>query len=203
MTERQDAQPKPKGLKNMNQIAERILLPLQRLQHEHDKIAHQDILSFSLHKRLKHMVLHFFKYAGKIQAAGEQNDLQAFRKLLIDSFIICMASANAMNLSLGKVMPVGLVASDLHGLAMAISESVPAQNLFASSIRDFLLIGGRMAKALESADHMEDGNPRGDMRALLPELTISVLGHLGHLDGGLEEEIRFRLLSVEQKSILI
>ncbi|HGW5536615.1 hypothetical protein IPC451_02060 [Pseudomonas aeruginosa] len=203
MTERQDAQPKPKGLKNMNQIAERILLPLQRLQHEHDKIAHQDILSFSLHKRLKHMVLHFYKYAGKIQIAWEDNDLQTFRKSLIDSFIICMASANAMNLSLGKVMPAELVASDLDGLAAAISEGLSVQDLYASSIRDFLIIGGKMAKALESADHMEDGNPRGEMRVLLPDLTISVLGHLGKLDGELEEEIRSRLLSVEQKSILI
>ena len=38
--------------------AESILLPLQKLQQSHDEIAHRDILSFDLYKRLKHMVLH-------------------------------------------------------------------------------------------------------------------------------------------------
>ena len=187
----------------MNQSVERILLPLQRLQHEHDKIAHQDILSFSLHKRLKHMVLHFYKYAGKIQISGELSDFVGLRKALIDSFIICMASANAMNLSLGKVIFSEEEVSSLDCLAKKFSMSVTNENLFASAIRDFLLIGGKMAKAVESADHMEDGNPRGDMMSLLPELTVSVLAHLGCLDGNLEMEIKNRLEKVEQKSIFI
>lgn len=185
----------------MNQSVERILLPLQRLQHEHDKVAHQDILSFDLHKRLKHMVLHFYKYAGKIQAANDSQDRVELRRALLDAFIICMASANALNLSLGTVISTEVESVDLDELSEVLAERVASENLYASAARDFLLIGGRMAKAVESADHMEDGNPRGDMTRLLPELTITVLAHLGHLGRGLEADIRTRLARVEQKSI--
>lgn len=186
----------------MSYSTESILLPLQKLQQEHDELAHRDILNFNLHKRLKHMVLHFFKYAGKIQAAGEAQDRNELRRILLDAFIICMATANALNVSLGRsITVIGIAPSDLDALAHKLANTDKLDDPFASAVRDLVLIGGRMAKAVESADHMEDGNPRGDMAALVPELTHAVLAHLGHHDGGLEQDVRLRLVSVEKKSI--
>jgi hypothetical protein len=181
--------------------AEEILLPLQRLQLAHDEAAHRDILSFSLHTRLKHMVLHFYKYAGNIEAARVTGDRVALRRTLVDAYIICMASANALNLSLGEALPVYAEARDLDSLAQVFGRKLIGRDVFSEAISQFVLIGGKMAKALESEDHMEDGNPRAAMMMLVPRMTEAVLGLLGHLDGGLDTAVRKRLQSVEQKSI--
>ena len=185
----------------MNYPLERILLPLQRLQLEHDEAAHKDILSFSLHKRLKHMVLHFYKYAGRVVDASDRRDEVLLRSTLADAFIICLASANALNLSLGAAIEVVPEESTLESLAHSLSSQSMRADVFASAAKDLVILGGRMAKVLESADHMEAGDPRSEMARLVPVLTASMLGHLGCLDIGIEETVRARLAGVEKKSI--
>ena len=185
----------------MSHPLENILLPIQRLQRGHDEAAHRDILSFSLHKRLKHMVLHFYKYAGKVLDAGDRRDEAALRSTLIDAFIICLASANAMNLSLGTALDAAPESPSLDGLAHSLSKRFAQADVFASVARDLVIWGGQMAKAVESADHLEAGDPRSEMTRLLPALTASVLGHLGCLDLGIEAAVRARLAGVERKSI--
>ena len=181
--------------------AENILLQLQRVQRALDELAHRDILSFSLHKRLKHMVLHFYKYAGKIETSRIAGDSVAMRATLIDAFIICMASANSMNLSLEKTLLASSDVQDLDGLAQVLARKFSGRDLFSEAVSRFVVVGGKMAKALESEDHMEVGNPRAEMNALLPEMTEAVLGLLGRLGTGLDADVRQRLISVEQKSI--
>lgn len=185
----------------MTYSAESILMPLQRLQQAHDEIAHRDILSFDLYKRLKHMVLHFYKYAGRIELARETRDHESLRRTLLDAFIICMASANAINLSLGKAVGVRAESNNLDALAHVLASSVEGRDLFSEATKALLLIGGPMAKAIESADHMEDANPRAAMTALVPQMTAAILGLLGHLQGGIEADVRRRLSEVEDKSI--
>lgn len=180
---------------------EEIFLPVQRMQLEHDEKAHRDILSFSLHKRLKHMVLHFYKYAAKITLAAEAGDEATARKILIDAFIICLASSNALNLSLGKSIEASPESATLDSVAQVLAKCYVSPDVYRSAARDLLLIGGRMAKVVESADHMEAGDPRGDMARLVPELAASVLGHLGRMQVGIEQAVRARLTGVEQKSI--
>jgi hypothetical protein len=183
--------------------AEAILLPLQKLQQQHDELAHRDILNFDLYTRLKHMVLHFYKYAGKIEGARSAGDTAALRHTLIDTFIICMASANALNVSLGEAISEQAESDDLDGLAHALSKVVQASNLYEEALRHLVRTGGQMAKAIESADHMEDGNPRASMNALVPQLAKAILGVLGHLQGGLETALRERLAGVERRSVLM
>jgi hypothetical protein len=181
---------------------EGMLLRLQRLQQAHDEVSHRDILSFSLHKRLKHMVLHFFKYAGNIQTASEAGDLEGLRRALVDAFIICMASANAMNLSLGKALGVDDArdAGAVARLLNASDDSVRA-DAFGLALRQLIVIGGRMAKAVESADHMETGDPRERMEALVPQLAASILILLVRQSVDIEAEVRRRFAGIEQKSI--
>jgi hypothetical protein len=180
---------------------ESILLPIQRLQLEHDEAAHRDILSFSLHKRLKHMVLHFYKYAGKVLEASDRRDEAVLCSTLVDAFIICLASANAMNLSLGTAIDATPEPPTLDGLAYNLSSESMRSDVFASAARDLVIWGGQMAKAIESADHLEAGDPRSEMARLVPALTASMLGHLGCLNIAIEAAVRARLAGIERKSI--
>jgi hypothetical protein len=183
--------------------AESILLPLQKLQQAHDEVAHRDILSFDLYKRLKHMVLHFYKYAGRIETARSAGDPQQLRQTLVDTFIICMASANAMNLSLGESILEIAEARNLDSLAHELGKKIQSTELSAEAVRTLVVLGGQMAKAIESADHMERGDPRAAMEGLVAQLTVVVLGILGHMNGNLDRDVRARLHGVELKSIFL
>lgn len=185
----------------MKYSTKQILLPLQKLQYAHDEFSHRDILSFDLYKKLKHMVLHFYKYTGKIEVARETRDEEELRRVLLDAYIICMASANALNLSLGDCINTESEVGELDSLARVLAQNIHAPDLFLEAVRQFVLIGGKMAKAVESSDHMEQGDPRSQMELLIPKLTEFVLGLLGKMRGGLESDIRNRLAGVEQKSI--
>nr|WP_315466375.1 hypothetical protein [uncultured Rhodoferax sp.] len=187
----------------LNYSAEGVLLPLQKLQQAHDEVAHRDILSFDLYKRLKHMVLHFYKYAGRIEVARSTGDLSQLRSTLIDTFIICMASANAMNLSLGGKISGIPETNDIDALARELGEKLQSTDFFGESVRALVILGGQMAKAIESADHMERGDPRADMEGLIVQLTVAVLSILGHLSGALKTDVQTRLQGVELKSIFL
>lgn len=181
--------------------AEQILLPLQRLQLIHDQAAHFDMLSFDLHKRLKHMVLHFFKYAGRIEAAREAEDHVVLAGTLLDAFVICMATANALNLSLGEHMKATAISNDIDSLAAALQEERRHADIYSTAIRKLVLVGGKMAKAVESQDHLERGDCRSAMETLLPELTGAMLGLLGETTKNIESKLRTRFSNIENKSI--
>jgi len=182
--------------------AEEILLPLQKLQYAHDQAAHFDMLAFDLHKRLKHMVLHFFKYAGKVEVAREADDQTALRRILIDTFVICMATANALNQSLGTHIDAQAESRDLDALASSLRKGrIVETDLFTDATRSLVRIGGQMAKAVESLDHMERGDCRLTMETLLPQLAAAVLSLLGRMQPGLEHDIRTRFAGIEARSI--
>ena len=181
--------------------AEAVLLPLQLLQLEHDRLAHFDMLSFDLHKRLKHMVLHFFKYAGRIEEAKEQRNEEVLHGTLLDSFVICMATANALNLSLGKHIESNSTANSVDALAKALGMELGDVDLYNEAVSSLVLIGGRMAKAVESLDHMENGNCRAAVEALLPKLALAILQMLGRTSMQVEPSIRRRFSAIEKKSI--
>ena len=178
---------------------EHALLRLQRAQQLHDEVAHRDILSFDLYKKLKHMVLHFYKYAGKIEQARAAADKEQLRKTLIDTFIICMATANALNVSLAN--KVDSSSDSFNDLANALGQTYASKDLFTEALHVLLVTGGKMAKIMESSDHMEQGDPRLHMETLIPELSLKVLAILGALGGELEQVILDRLAAVERKSI--
>lgn len=179
--------------------SEHVLLRLQRVQQMHDELAHRDILSFDLYKKLKHMVLHFYKYAGRIEQAKSTNDLAELERTLIDTFIICMASANAMNISLSAT--IGLKADNLATVTEMLGKDFVGQDIFSLAVRELILIGGRMAKVVESSDHMERGDPRQQMESLVPKLAAVILGCLGAQRVDVDSAVRARLSAVEAKSI--
>jgi hypothetical protein len=181
--------------------AESILLPIQFAQQEHDRLAHRDILSLDTHTRLKHMTLHFLKYAGKIASAADKNDENELRIIVIDAFIICLATANTLNVSIGE--KINLHGSDLQSLAISLAKDAVQGSIFDRVLKDLVKISGRMAKAIEATDHLEDGNPRVVLETLIIELSIAMLVAIGLLEINISQAITERWRSVERKSIFL
>lgn len=178
--------------------AESILLPIQAAQQKHDLLAHKDILSLNAHTLLKHMILHFLKYSGKMAEANHTKNSALFSATLIDTIIICFATANALNLSLGKH-----ITERSFGLSELCKKLGENEDNVANVWGAYALvtIAGRMAKSIESTDHLEKGNPRIELEFLIVELTKKMLGVAGMFDIDLENEIIKRWGAVEAKSI--
>jgi hypothetical protein len=183
----------------MMRSAEAILLQIQSEQQAHDLLAHRDILHLDTQTRLKHMTLHFLKYAGKIATARTQKDADTLANILVDVFIICLATANALNVSLGVGTPV--TAPNLDILAQKIADLVPGGDPYDKALTDLVMIAGRMAKSIESTDHLERGNPRAELEELIVELTMAMVASIGSLKITLQSAVEGRWRFVEQKSI--
>ena len=181
--------------------AESILLPIQLSQQEHDQLAHRDILSLDTHTRLKHMTLHFLKYAGKIAYARESGDEHELSNIIIDAFIICLATANTLNVSIGE--KIRLKGSDLQSFAISLAKGTARETTFDRVLTDLVKISGRMAKAIEATDHLENGNPRSELEKLIVELSIAMLVAIGTLNINITEAIEQRWRLVEAKSIFL
>jgi hypothetical protein len=179
--------------------AEAILLPVQHAQQDHDLLAHRDILNLDTQTRLKHMTLHFLKYAGKMAVASERSDCEALGAVIVDSFIICLATANALNVSLGASLDIR--ADSLDDLARRMAPDLPPVQLFARALTEQVKIAGQMAKAIESTDHLERGNPRADLEELIVALAAAMLRIAGGLRLRLDDDIRRRWAAVESRSI--
>jgi hypothetical protein len=79
------------------------MLGLQREQFEHDEWFHREIVRLSIAARLKHMALHFCKYAGQFAAVARDPENAPLRlRTITDSFIISLCSANTLNFNLSE-----------------------------------------------------------------------------------------------------
>ncbi|MFZ6731269.1 hypothetical protein ACO0LG_05025 [Undibacterium sp. Ji42W] len=177
--------------------AEKILLQLQQSQQAHDERSHRDILGLDTHTRLKHMILHFLKYAGKITNAGETGNHELLKATLVDTFIICLAMANTLNTSIGA--NIHEEAAELDDLAKMLGRQIAAPNIFDFTLKKLVSLSGKMAKSIESTDHLERGNPREELETLIVELSISILQIIGVLGFSLNTLIHERWAGVEQK----
>jgi hypothetical protein len=126
---------------------------VQLAQFEHDEKYHREISRLSVQDRLRHMALHFAKYAGRLQ--GDLTDPQ-FQRIATDSLIIAISSANTLNIDLGAK-------------AFGGEHSNAPRDTFAKRLT---VAAGRMAGACERLDHLEDFPFR-------PAITDEVLAILG------------------------
>lgn len=137
---------------------ENAVLFLQKIQNEHDCIAHQEVVYLEKDKRLNHYVLHFFKYASNIcdlndTLTEKSINNQEFKKQLRDTFLLTLAIANTYDVEL---IPK-IINSDFRNILKVVySENI----INKSEILDFtyksiLKNGSKMAKRIESIDHLE------------------------------------------------
>lgn len=134
------------------------LIQLQIEQRKHDRAFSHDIWVLPLDRRLVHMALHFAKYTGYIAELEGQNHADSERRVIIDTFIISLASANALNTLLANHLITDLTSAS--GDLNALGEALAGESSYAFDGQSWLLRAmavptGRMAKALESMDHLE------------------------------------------------
>lgn len=180
------------------------LMAFQHEQLRHDEIAHKDILCLPVHARIKHMVLHFAKYSGRLVEARERQDYGLMKHTVVDTWVIVLASANMLNIDISKHLINEQEAGD-NSLTSMVAKFISRFSSYDSpfDLAQFELarIAGRMAKACESLDHME----RFDSRVHLEEGVIDaarlILALVSWLRMDLKSAVLSRWKQVEQKSI--
>lgn len=180
------------------------LCNLQLRQHVHDEKYHQDIWCLPYNARIKHMVLHFAKYAGKFVLAEERQDKHLLTSTLVDTWIIALASANILNIRLSHSLGLDdQDAVDLYELGDRLEKSeIPISNdPYRLAFRELTKTAGYMAKACESMDHGEAFDSRGTLeRGVIHVAKLSLaLAHSLHID--LFPRVQKRWKEVEAKSI--
>jgi hypothetical protein len=159
-----------------------VLDRLQWEQFQHDEKYHREIARLSVQERLKHMALHFAKYAGKLIEA--QGDEVALKRIVIDVFVIATSTANILNARL----------ADWQGRPSIENGG----NSFASIVS---VLAGRMAAACEKMDHLEDYPFRRVITEAALQLAVEALAVCDAKGWSVEELVRTRLQPVKEKSI--
>lgn len=180
------------------------ILDLQWSQMRHDELYHKDIVLLSVADRMKHMALHFAKYVGYVADVLDNQDDEKLHRTLVDAFIISLASANALNIDLGKELCLERIGSNLNLMDLGLELAKARGQLAAdnnSFHRSFAQYAGRLAKACESIDHLEAYPFRESMKEQVVALFKLLLTEaaLRHLD--LDEQSGRRLRAVEARSI--
>jgi len=154
---------------------------VQIAQFDHDEKYHREISRLTVQDRLRHMSLHFAKYAGRL---WEENGDDERQKTVIDSLIIAVSTANILNINLATA-------------------SIPASSNCGDTTfaRRLSVAAGRFAGACERLDHLEDV----PYRKILSAEMLAILGAC--LDAARAEgwcpvsEMRDRLRPIKAKSI--
>lgn len=155
---------------------------IQLEQFKHDEMYHREIARLSTQDRLKHMALHFAKYAGNLAEADA--DEAAIKKTVIDTFIIAVSTANILNLRLSDVVQQG--DSNDCGFGFA---------------RTLTIRAGKMAAACEKLDHLEDFPFRPTIRESAVALIEAAAREAVIRGWDIADLVRLRLAGVKQKMI--
>jgi len=132
-----------------------VMLELQRGQFEHDERFHREIARLSIHARLNHMALHFCKYTGQFAKLVASKDDELRSRTIVDSFIICLCAANALNVDLSTVAK--FENTDVHSCGFWLAERLyPSVKLDDNWLLGaYAIEAGKMARACEKVDHLE------------------------------------------------
>ncbi len=155
---------------------------LQEKQQQHDLIYHQDILVLGTHERVKHLVLHFAKYLGKFT----ENPSSVEEQLVSTDFMICSISlANVLNIRLSEV--------EANNSTLEYTTEMLLKNI--------TCIVGKLAKACEALDHVEDYPSRSTLEQSLESLVSCLISLSKNKKIDLNSEIPKRLNDIELNSI--
>ena len=179
------------------------LYDLQVEQLAHDEACHKDIVILPIADRIKHMALHNAKYVGYFVDAVDAGDEGRFEAVLTDAFIITLATANTLNQDLGRVLE-GTCGQDLDLKGLGTSSLDELGQLADAPfgfVKAYARAAGRLAKACESWDHMEDMPQVALMHASNIDLVKLVTAEAVLRSLDLESLFRARLRAVERRSI--
>lgn len=160
---------------------------LQLDQFQHDELYHREISRLPTQAKLRHMALHFAKYAGNLLES--EGDPDTLRRITTDVFVIGTTTANALNVRLA------LELADLAANPLVETDS------FAAFVRALTVHGGRMAAACEKLDHLEDYPFRPVIKAATVELLQSSLNVCRANGWDVQDLVASRLQPIKEKSI--
>jgi hypothetical protein len=115
----------------------------QARQHKHDVAAHAQVLSWPTFRQVTHFALHFAKYQGILVNAVRNEDKKTRHRVIVDSFIIALASANTLGMKLAEWRQ------------SPTSKSVSKHSSYGALLVAYVSTVGRIAKACEALDHSE------------------------------------------------
>lgn len=192
------SEPRPSGSEGLKEA----LLALQWRQRLHDEAYHPDILALPVVARIVHMTLHFSKYTGEIAALVDTPDAAHHEKVVVDFFIIFVAAANALKLSLAEVfVPVEAI-RDLGELGLFYQHELDLRDKDSDwFMKEVARPVGRLAKACESLDHFESYDFSNSVRQSVLAVGKVVLAEATRLGLSLLERTEQRLVAVEQADL--
>ena len=154
---------------------------VQLVQFEHDEKYHREICRLSTQDRLRHMSLHFAKYAGRLLDDPSDAD---FRQIAVDTMVIAVSCANILNVDL------------------PLTFAPTAGKLTRSEYtRRLTIAAGKMAAACEKLDHLEDFPFRQILTAQALVILAESVALFQAEDWGPVQEMSERLAKIKTKSI--
>jgi hypothetical protein len=160
---------------------------IQLEQFRHDELYHREISRLPTQAKLKHMALHFAKYAGNLMESG--SDPAVFKRIVTDVFVIATTTANTLNVRLADE------------LSVVMSDEFSEMDSLAAMSKALTVNAGRMAAACEKLDHLEDYPFRPVIKAATLELLRASLNVCRSETWAIQDLVAARLHPIKQKSI--
>lgn len=185
------------------------LFELQKAQKRHDQEYHPDIYYLPYENRARHLVLHFAKYVGRLAAkADPAKDEASLKTTLSDTMIVVLSFSEILKLDLQERLVALFGSPQSKAFAEWGARVDPGGDYLGKDhLKQWWLLRmapstGKMAKALESLDHIEPI----DVKRLLTEGVVEVLAScvvVAHqLDLDLAQHVRDRWVVIENNRIL-
>ena len=181
------------------------LFDLQVIQFRHDEVYHREIARLTVQGRLNHMALHFCKYVGQLAEITVCADTAKLERTIVDTFIINLCAANALNVRLGNFIP-DTDAASLADLSRKLALGASPLNDCPNAGFNWLLSGlafeaGNVARACEKIDHLEAFKFRETIVFALGNIASLCLVAAYNFEFPLVYAVRKRLREVEEKFI--
>ena len=185
--------------------AKQKLLQLLYIQLEHDKYFHPDILSLPVQRRFCHVTLHFAIYAGNLTIAKHEHDRDLLLATLVDVFIICLTVGNMFNKKLSDLDNLSKLQDEQNigdfAKRLPPSEKISKEDIFTYAAEMLTIEAGKMAKAIESLDHLESYPYKESVIEGLNKIVEIVIVSFSFMNIDVYSKVCSRLEMVEKKSI--
>lgn len=167
---------------NIDDFSSKEIDEYQRVQFNHDRIYHSDILALGMLGRMRHIILHLIKYRAELSSS--LHNYEGNEKAFIDTFIMLVSSSNALLLRV----------SEFHK-----HDNKECTNDF---LELYIQVVGKLAKACESADHQEDHAINSEWKENTILLLKNVICEAKKHNINLIEKAKIRLAEVESRNKL-
>lgn len=183
-------------------------LLLQAAQLDHDKFAHTEINNTNYQARLNHYVLHFFKYASNLDDINcivnniEDKNKKSLKQIR-DTFLLLMAIGNTLNIDWDEKFNNSNEHDFRTILQKEYSNKISEENYIEKAFHIVLKNGAKLAKVIESIDHMEPihiNNSFGEHSTNMLKDLLPIMGFMQEVLGiDFEENIHITHALIKAK----